>query len=53
LRMWLGLFILFIGEEHFDTGYVIIAWLCWVPNLMFAELLLVRRSRMANTQLPV
>jgi uncharacterized membrane protein len=27
----------------FDTGYVLVAWLCWVPNLIVAEWWLARR----------
>lgn len=28
----------------FEQAYPCIAWLCWVPNLVFAELFLVPRS---------
>ncbi|WP_071675562.1 DUF2306 domain-containing protein [Nioella nitratireducens] len=31
----------------FDIGYVIVAWLCWVPNLLVAEWLIRRRPRQA------
>lgn len=34
LRIWLPLLILVFGE--FLTAYRIVAWLCWVPNVLFA-----------------
>ncbi len=36
LRLWLPLFQFGLGME-FIPAYVIIAWLCWVPNLVWAE----------------
>lgn len=36
LRIWLPLLQYAIGMD-FLTAYVIIAWLCWVPNLAWAE----------------
>ena len=36
LRIYLPLFQFALGMEFF-TAYVIIAWLCWVPNLAWAE----------------
>ncbi|MBK9153909.1 MAG: DUF2306 domain-containing protein [Chloracidobacterium sp.] len=42
LRIWLPLFLAGFGIK-FGTAYPIIAWLCWVPNLIVAELM-VRRS---------
>jgi uncharacterized membrane protein len=36
LRIWLPLFQNGFGME-FVAAYVIIAWLCWVPNLLWAE----------------
>ncbi len=36
LRIYLPLFEGVLGME-FITAYVIIAWLCWVPNLIWAE----------------
>lgn len=38
LRIWLPLFIVLFGIEHFELSYAIIAWLAWVPNLIVAEL---------------
>lgn len=34
LRIWLPLLLVFI--EDFNTAYRIVAWLCWVPNMIFA-----------------
>ena len=38
LRIWLSLFVLLFGLEHFERSYAVIAWLAWVPNLIVAEL---------------
>ncbi len=43
LRLWLPLLQLTIGE--FLIAYKIVAWLCWVPNLIFAGIL-VRKKRL-------
>lgn len=37
LRLWLGMFVAAFGEENFTHSYMIIAWLCWVPNAIAAE----------------
>ena len=42
LRIYLPLFLGALQME-FNSAYSIIAWLCWVPNLFFAEFILVRR----------
>ncbi|MDH3699385.1 MAG: DUF2306 domain-containing protein [Flavobacteriaceae bacterium] len=42
LRIYLPLFIAGFGMEFIDS-YKIIAWLCWVPNILVAEFLIVRR----------
>jgi len=39
LRLWLPAAI--VSGAPFELAYPIIAWLCWVPNLVLAELLLV------------
>jgi uncharacterized membrane protein len=48
LRLWLPLFLAGFRME-FNDAYRIIAWLCWVPNLLVAELIVrktfVRKSR--------
>jgi uncharacterized membrane protein len=38
LRLWLPTAI--IAGAPFEVAYPVIAWLCWVPNLLLAELLL-------------
>ena len=38
LRIWLPLF-QFAFDIEFITAYRIIAWLCWVPNLIVAEMI--------------
>lgn len=45
LRIWLPLFTEGLGMG-FIEAYVIIAWLCWVPNLLLAEWW-IRRSSIA------
>ena len=42
LRIWGGVFQL-LGLD-FELGYVITAWLSWIPNLLFAEWLIRRGS---------
>ena len=37
LRIWLPIFILIAGFKNYETSYVIISWLCWIPNLLIAE----------------
>lgn len=34
LRIWLPLLTIFFGD--FESAYRIVAWLCWVPNMIFA-----------------
>jgi hypothetical protein len=48
LRIWMPLFQFVLGME-FLTGYRIIAWLCWVPNLIVAEIIVrnLKASRLA------
>ncbi|WP_332647350.1 DUF2306 domain-containing protein [Lysinibacillus sp. 54212] len=45
LRIWLLLFTLLFGFENFNIGYGIISWLCWVPNLIFAEMIIQRKLK--------
>lgn len=45
LRLWLPLFSSF-GME-FLTAYMIISWLCWVPNLIIAQWIVNRRKQSA------
>ena len=37
LRIWLPLLVIIFG--NFIVAYSIVAWLCWVPNLMVAKLI--------------
>lgn len=50
LRIEMPLMTAFITELR--TPYVIVSWLCWVPNLMFAEWYVRRSKRSAGTNLP-
>ena len=49
LRIWLPLFQLGLHMD-FMEAYRIIAWLCWVPNLIVAEIIVrnIRASRLAT-----
>jgi uncharacterized membrane protein len=35
LRIWLGPSVMVFGD--FESGYQVVAWLCWVPNLIVIE----------------
>lgn len=37
LRLWLPILIITIG--NYGTAYQVVAWLCWVPNLLVAYLI--------------
>lgn len=43
LRVWVPVFVGAVGID-FTVAYIIIAWLCWVPNLIVAEWI-IRRSK--------
>jgi hypothetical protein len=45
LRIWLPLLTIIFG--NFITAYIIVAWLCWVPNLFVAHLI-TRRIKANN-----
>lgn len=45
LRIYLPLSMAIFGFESFDDYYRAIAWLCWVPNLIFAQWLVNRSKR--------
>jgi hypothetical protein len=47
LRIYLPISIVAFGLEAFNDYYRVIAWLCWVPNLFFAQWLL-NRSKLTN-----
>lgn len=42
LRIYLPICMLLFGFEDFNTYYRAIAWLCWIPNLIFAEWIIAR-----------
>lgn len=42
LRIWLPLLTIVFGE--FLVAYKIVAWLCWVPNIIFAHLWITRKG---------
>ena len=50
LRIELPLLILWTGE--FASAYVIVSWLCWVPNLIWAEWYIRRSRTRAASELP-
>jgi len=45
LRVYLPFLFMTLGEE---AGYTLVAWLCWVPNLVVAEWLLLRPARQSS-----
>ncbi len=47
LRIWLPL-LLAVAHLPFDTAYPLLAWLCWVPNLLVAEALIRTTARPAG-----
>lgn len=51
LRIWLVLFTVLFGFENFSLSYSMIAWLCWVPNLIIAELIIQRKCQVKGTLL--
>ncbi|NCI47861.1 DUF2306 domain-containing protein [Sediminibacterium soli] len=44
LRIWLPLLIMLFGS--FSIAYPIVAWLCWVPNLVVARVIVVKNNKM-------
>jgi uncharacterized membrane protein len=42
LRIWLGPLALLYGD--FEAGYRVVAWLCWVPNLLVIEAMIRARA---------
>ena len=41
LRIWLPFLTMIFGD--FNKAYVIVAWLCWVPNILVAKLIIRRK----------
>lgn len=46
LRVWLPILTISIGE--FDPAYRIVAWLCWIPNIIVAYFI-IHKQRKKNT----
>ncbi len=46
LRIWLPLLVIILGD--FIVAYSIVAWLCWIPNLLVANII-VRKLRPYQT----
>lgn len=46
LRIWLVLFTLVFGFDNFNYSYPTIAWLCWVPNLIVAHIIIKRLDKL-------
>ncbi|MFC5407251.1 DUF2306 domain-containing protein [Cohnella soli] len=44
LRIYVPICMMIFGNDAFNDYYRIIAWLCWVPNLIFVEWLIRRRT---------
>jgi uncharacterized membrane protein len=49
LRLWLPSML--ISGVSIDVAYQIVAWLCWVPNIIVAELLLNRKQNRVSVDL--
>jgi hypothetical protein len=43
LRLWLPMLIGITGS--FEVAYPIVSWICWVPNLLFAHFVIVKKWR--------
>jgi uncharacterized membrane protein len=53
LRTWLPLMI-FALHWSFHVSYIIVSWLCWIPNLFIAEWMIARRrSRILSPLCPL
>ena len=48
LRLWIP--ILGAVGMNFLVSYVIVAWLCWVPNLMVAQSIITRKRRLIQAE---
>ena len=42
LRLWLPL-LTFVLDYNHVLAYAIVAWICWVPNLIFSEIVIVKK----------
>ncbi|MFP7478400.1 DUF2306 domain-containing protein [Terribacillus saccharophilus] len=48
LRIWLGVCVLIFGTSHYETYYAYIAWICWLPNVLFMLAFLKRKGNYAH-----
>ncbi|MFC5470182.1 DUF2306 domain-containing protein [Cohnella suwonensis] len=48
LRLYVPISLVIFGEDSFNDYYRVIAWLCWIPNLLFAEWLIRRGAAKIN-----
>ena len=46
LRIWLPLLVLIF--DNFSIAYMVVAWLCWVPNIVVANLIIKRTITSTN-----
>ncbi|WP_123042553.1 DUF2306 domain-containing protein [Cohnella candidum] len=42
LRLWLAPLALIFGD--FEAGYRVVAWLCWIPNLLVIEAVILKKG---------
>ncbi|MFB9330842.1 DUF2306 domain-containing protein [Paenibacillus aurantiacus] len=42
LRLWLAPLVLIMGD--FEAGYRIVAWVCWIPNLLVMEAVIRKKA---------
>ncbi|GGH05874.1 DUF2306 domain-containing protein [Mucilaginibacter phyllosphaerae] len=47
LRVWLSLLIIFVFHD-FVPAYRVVSWLCWVPNLIIALIIITKRNNAAS-----
>ncbi len=52
LRLWLPILISMVFYE-FNPAYQIVSWLCWIPNLLIAELIIKRMQHHRFTETKV
>ncbi|MCU6340152.1 DUF2306 domain-containing protein, partial [Enterobacter quasiroggenkampii] len=48
LRLYMPLAAIFLGFADPNDTFAVIAWLCWVPNLLIAESLIARRPSVSS-----
>ena len=53
LRIFLPIFIIFFLKGDFTPAYIAVAWWCWVPNLLVAEIAVNRLTQLSERSHPV